>query len=127
MVGVLGFVGVMALVTGLIHLYLWKRLVRDTMRAGWPRRVGGLLMVALALLVPATLASSRVAGVHWLAWPGYLWLALMFYLLVILLVIELPMLAARLWLRRGAGAPPAETAAREPALAGATAAPAEPT
>jgi hypothetical protein len=100
---VLGFVGVLALVTGLIHLYLWKRLVRDTTRPGRWRRAGGLAAVVLAVLVPATLVGTR-AGLDWLAWPGYLWLALMFYLLVLLLVIELPMLAAKLALRRQAGA-----------------------
>ena len=42
-------------------------------------------------------------GWHWLAWPGYLWLALMFYLLVTLVVLELPRVRAlRGWHRGGA-------------------------
>ena len=45
-----------------------------------------------------TLIGSRVFP-HALAtvvsWPGYLWLAVMFYLLVALVVLELPALIAR--------------------------------
>ncbi|MGR6322794.1 metallophosphoesterase [Micromonospora soli] len=104
------FLGSAVLVTALIHLYLWKRLVRDTARPGRRRRIGGFAVLLLALLVPATMAGTR-NGLHWLAWPGYLWLALMFYLLVLLLVLEVPMAVAKLVLRRRErvatpGAPP---------------------
>ncbi|MFC6019055.1 metallophosphoesterase [Plantactinospora solaniradicis] len=99
MFGLLGFAGTLALVTGLIHLYLWKRLVRDTTRPGRWRRAGGVTMLVLALLTPATLIGTR-EGFYWLAWPGYLWLAVMFYLLVLMVVLELPMLAVRLTLGR---------------------------
>ena len=34
MLAVLTFMGFLAVVTGLIHLYLWKRLVRDTTGPG---------------------------------------------------------------------------------------------
>ncbi|MGI5146562.1 metallophosphoesterase [Plantactinospora sp. CA-294935] len=115
MFGVLGFAGTLALVTGLIHLYLWKRLVRDTTRPGRWRRVGGVTVLVLALLTPATLVGTR-QGFYWLAWPGYLWLAVMFYLLVLLAVLEIPMLAARLALRRRSRAvvPAAAPAGVEP-------------
>ncbi|RQX59182.1 hypothetical protein DLJ57_03025, partial [Micromonospora chalcea] len=95
------FLGFVVLVIGLIHFYLWKRLVRDTTRPGRWRRVGGVAIAALAVLVPVTLAGTR-NGWYWLAWPGYLWVALMFYLLVILLVLEVPTAVARLVLRRRA-------------------------
>ncbi|MEV4117356.1 metallophosphoesterase [Micromonospora sp. NPDC049645] len=121
---VLGFVAVLALATGLIHLYLWKRLVRDTTAPGRWRRVGGIAALVLALLVPVTLAGTQ-AGLYWLAWPGYLWLALMFYLLVVLVVLEVPMLVARLVLRRRVIAAEPTTAAPEPVLVGA-AGPTEP-
>ncbi|MCG5453459.1 MULTISPECIES: metallophosphoesterase [Micromonospora] len=124
MIAVLGFVAVLALVTGLIHLYLWKRLVRDTTTPGRWRRVGGIAALVLALLVPVTLAGTQ-AGLYWLAWPGYLWLALMFYLLVVLVVLEVPMLVARLVLRRRVVAAEPTTAAPEPVLVGA-AGPTEP-
>ncbi|RAO44353.1 Transmembrane protein with metallophosphoesteras e domain [Micromonospora noduli] len=124
MMAVLGFVAVLALVTGLIHLYLWKRLVRDTTTPGRWRQLGGIAALVLALLVPVTLAGTQ-AGLYWLAWPGYLWLALMFYLLVVLVVLEVPMLVTRLVLRRRVVAAEPTTAAPEPVLVGA-AGPTEP-
>ncbi|MEV2237822.1 metallophosphoesterase [Micromonospora sp. NPDC049891] len=113
MFAVLGFVTTLAVITGLIHLYLWKRLVKDTTTtAGRWRRAGTITAVVLALLVPATMIGTR-AGMYWLAWPGYLWLALMFYLLVLLVVLEIPLLVTRLVLRRRSG-----LAAPEPVLVG---------
>ncbi|MCI4063347.1 metallophosphoesterase [Micromonospora sp. R77] len=112
------FVGFAVLVTALIHLYLWKRLVRDTTGPGRWRRFGGLVALLLALLVPATMAGTR-NGMYWLAWPGYVWLALMFYLLVLLLVLEVPMAVAKLVLRRRAVAAAPAVTAPEPALVGA--------
>ena len=95
----LAFVAVVFLVIALIHLYLWKRLVRDTLRPGWARRAGGLAVVLLAVLVPATLIGTRTGAAKWLAWPGYLWIALMFYLLVALIVLEVPRLVLGLFTR----------------------------
>ncbi|MFY1688862.1 metallophosphoesterase [Plantactinospora sp. WMMB782] len=116
MLALLGFVGTLTLVVGLIHLYLWKRLVRDTTRPGRWRRAGGVAVLLLAVLTPATLVGTR-QGYYWLAWPGYLWLAVMFYLLVLLAVLEIPMLAARLALRRRRvrAATPAPAGAASPA------------
>ena len=94
-----GFVGLILVIVVLVHLYLWKRLVRDPLRPGTLRRFGGLVVFLLTILIPATLIGTRT-GVTWLAWPGYLWLALMFYLLVVLLVLEIPRLVIGLWLRR---------------------------
>lgn len=92
----LGFIGfALVLVVG-IHLYLWKRLVRDTMRPGAGRKVAGFAMLLVALLIPATLILVRNGYVLWLAWPGYLWLALMFYLLVALVLLEIPRLVVNL-------------------------------
>ncbi|XBP92636.1 metallophosphoesterase [Micromonospora sp. CCTCC AA 2012012] len=119
------FVGFAVLVTALIHLYLWKRLVRDTTGPGRWRRLGGLVALLLALLVPATMAGTR-SGMYWLAWPGYLWLALMFYLLVLLLVLEVPVAVAKLVLRRRAAATAPAVTAPELALVGSGSAPARP-
>lgn len=94
------FVAVILLVIGLIHLYLWKRLVHDTLRPGTARRIGTAIIVALGVLVPVTLIGVRNGYVQWLSWPGYLWVALMFYLLVTLAALEIPrLLATRLWAR----------------------------
>ncbi|MGW5672549.1 metallophosphoesterase, partial [Micromonospora sp. NPDC003776] len=117
------FVGFVLLVTALIHLYLWKRLVRDTTALGRGRRTGGIAVLLLAVLIPATIIVTR-AGVDWIAWPGFIWLALMFYLLVVLLVLEVPMAVARLVLRRRAVVAEPTAAAPEPALVGAPDSPA---
>ncbi|GAA2216859.1 metallophosphoesterase [Micromonospora olivasterospora] len=115
---------VVLLVLGLIHFYLWKRLVRDTTGPGRWRRVGAVAAVVLGLLIPATLASVRSSW-YWLSWPGYVWLALMFYLLVVLVVLEVPMLVTRRVLRRRVAAAEPTAAAPEPVLVGA-AGPADP-
>jgi predicted MPP superfamily phosphohydrolase len=119
---ILGFAGVLALVTGLIHYYLWRRLVRDTLASGRWRRIGAGITIVLAVLIPVTLVGVRSGAVEWLAWPGYLWLALMFYLLVVLIVLEVPRLAIRLWLRRAepASAPAFADAAGGAGVAGAS-------
>ena len=87
------FVGLIFVVVGLIHFYLWKRLVKDPLPSRRARRVGAAVVIALAVLAPATLIGVRSGAVPWLAWPGYLWIALMFYLLVTLAVLEIPRLA----------------------------------
>ncbi|WP_255657821.1 metallophosphoesterase [Actinoplanes sp. L3-i22] len=92
----MAFVAVILVVIGLVHFYLWKRLVRETVRPGWARRLGAVVVGLLGLLVPATLIGVRAGYVEWLAWPGYLWIALMFYLLISLAVLEIPRLALRL-------------------------------
>ncbi|WP_438872652.1 metallophosphoesterase [Paractinoplanes pyxinae] len=90
------FVGLIFVVVGLIHFYLWKRLVKDPLPGKRARRIGAIVVVGLAVLAPATLIGVRSGAVPWLAWPGYLWIALMFYLLVTLAVLEIPRLAVRL-------------------------------
>ncbi|MFE9956371.1 metallophosphoesterase [Micromonospora sp. NPDC005299] len=119
MLAMASFLGFAVLVIALIHLYLWKRLVRDTTRPGRLRKAGGVVALLLALLVPATMAGTR-SGSDWLAWPGYLWLALMFYLLVLLLVLEVPMAVAKLVLRRRERAATGAAIAPSPVPAGGT-------
>jgi predicted MPP superfamily phosphohydrolase len=97
------FVVLLSVIVVLLHLYLWKRLVKDTTRPGRARRVGGVLAVVLTLLVFATLILGRMVGpevAQWFAWPGYIWFGLMVYLFVILALLELPRLALRRWVRR---------------------------
>jgi len=106
------FFGLVIVVLGLIHLYLWKRLVRDPLPPGRTRRAGGVVAIVLGLMVPTTLIGVRTGKVDWIAWPGYLWIALMFYLLVVLAVLEIPRLAINLSLRsRTKPAEPATDAA----------------
>lgn len=78
-----------------VHVYLYRRLVRQTTRPGWARWVlTGVLVLLLALLLVA-LVGSRMSSswiVHVLAWPGFIWVAVMFYLTLICLALEIPRL-----------------------------------
>jgi predicted MPP superfamily phosphohydrolase len=79
-------------VTG-VHYYLWRRLVRDTTRTRRARRLGTGIVIGLVVLVLVTFIGSRVlphSVAEVLAWPGYLWLAVMFYLILALAVLEIP-------------------------------------
>jgi uncharacterized protein len=94
---------IIGVLVALAHWYLWKRLVKDTTRPGMARRVGAVAAVVLALLVFATVALGRSVPPsvgQWFSWPGYIWFALMFYLFLITLLLELPRLALRGWVRR---------------------------
>ncbi|WP_030812064.1 metallophosphoesterase [Streptomyces sp. NRRL S-337] len=76
-----------------VHRYVWCRLVRDTTAPGSrTRRAGTAAAFVLPLLSLGALLSGR-AGVPFvlqqvLAWPGYLWLALLLYLVLALLAGE---------------------------------------
>jgi len=83
------FVFVLVVVVA-IHFYLWHRLVRSTTRPGRLRVGLSLVLGGLFLLVVATFATMRTEAGSWLAWPGYFWIAIMFYLLVFLVVLEVP-------------------------------------
>ena len=98
---VIAILVILAIIAG-IHLYLWKRLVRDTL-TGRARRWAGLGVLALAVLIPLALVGERLVPQGWrplLAWPGYVWIALMFYLLVTLAILEIPRLIVRIAARR---------------------------
>jgi predicted MPP superfamily phosphohydrolase len=115
------FLLVIVTVVGLVHWYLWRRLVRDTTSPGRRRRLGAAVTIVLAILPIATVATRRLPldQQRWLAWPGYLWLSVMFLAFTALLVLEIPRLALRRWTRRpraAAAAPPPAPAA-EPASA----------
>jgi len=118
-------IGVLVLLAAL-HVYLWRRLIRDTMPRGVGRRVATLTLGALVVVMVAALALGGQIDPdigRWLAWPGYLWLALFFYLLLALLVLELPRLALRRWMRAGGTTSAAPSAAPVAAAPGAAAAP----
>ncbi|MFI7129179.1 metallophosphoesterase [Nonomuraea sp. NPDC050153] len=109
----------------LAHLYLWQRMVRSTTGPGRLRKALTWAVVGLTVLVVVTFAATRMDFGHWLAWPGYIWLALMFYLIVFLVVLEAPRAVAALFLRRAARKAVAREAAPVPvpAMAGAPAPP----
>ncbi|MFF4173179.1 metallophosphoesterase [Streptomyces sp. NPDC001744] len=105
---VLLLVVVLALL-GAVHGYVWRRLVRDvTSPGGLPRRLGTAAAVVLPLLSLAALVSSR-AGVPFrlqqvFAWPGFLWLAVLLYLVLALVAGEAVRPVLRAWLARRASA-----------------------
>ncbi len=101
MIAVFFIAVVTAVVSG--HYYLWRRLVRDTATSSRVRRIGWWVFVGLLVLTIATFIGTRLLPrpvATALAWPGFLWLALFFYLLVVLAALELPALAVRGALRR---------------------------
>ena len=114
------FIVILSTVLGLMHVYLWKRLVKDTTRPGRTRWALATVLVALALLLVAALILPRVLGLAesaWLAWPGYVWFGLLVYLFLTLLVLEPVRLALQGWVKRtpteiaSADPPPAATPA----------------
>jgi uncharacterized protein len=97
------FLSVALSVITALHYYLWRRLVRDTTTPGRTRRILTWVLVALVVLLLSTFVGTRllphtVATV--LSWAGYLWLAVMFYLFVLLVVLEIPAFIARRVLRQ---------------------------
>ncbi|MFB4276437.1 metallophosphoesterase [Nonomuraea sp. MTCD27] len=84
----------------LAHWYLWNRLVRRTTGPGWVRKTLTWSLVALLAILVTTFVGTRMGLESWVAWPGYIWLALMFYLVVILAVLEIPRAVALGFLRR---------------------------
>jgi uncharacterized protein len=99
----IAFLGVVLFVVTVVHYYLWRRLVRATTPPGRNRRIGTWVLIGLIVLLLAALVGSRAGlpGVvsEALAWPGYLWLAVMFYLLVGLILLEVPAFVAHRVLR----------------------------
>lgn len=97
------FIVIVCAVLGLAHLYIWKRLIKDTTGPGRTRRVLTAVFLALAALLLTTLFVPRVFDVAespLLAWPGYLWFAVVGYLLLALLVLEPIRLVLLPWVRR---------------------------
>ncbi|MER6391071.1 metallophosphoesterase [Streptomyces sp. NPDC001523] len=86
----------------LVHRWLWVRLVRDTTRSGGvARRTGTVLAFVLPLAAVAALVAGRAGAPFPLqqavAWPGFMWLAVLLYLTLAMLVGEV---VRAVWLRR---------------------------
>lgn len=117
------FILVLGSILALMHLLVWKRMVKDTTSPGRLRRLLTGLVGALLLLLVGTLILPRVVGVEessWFAWPGYLWFGLVVYLFLALLVLEPVRLALRGWARRSpepVGRPAAQAVDRRVFLA----------
>ncbi|MYW02989.1 metallophosphoesterase, partial [Streptomyces sp. SID3343] len=94
-----------------VHLYVWRRLVRDTTGPGTVRRVGAGVVVALGVSMAGALILPKAfgpRGTEWIAWPGFVWMALLLYVVLALGVLEIPrVLALRALRRRAADDEPA--------------------
>ncbi len=80
--------------TALGHLYLWRRLVVDTtLPRTLGRRIGTLAIIgAFLMLMSALVITRRVPPEYgkFFAWPGFVWLAVLFYLAIALGIAEIP-------------------------------------
>ena len=93
----------LSIVLSLLHLYVYKRLVRDILPRGpWRRTLFVVFIVGDVCMAGALLLSTQIdpAISRWFAWPGYLWLGIFIYLGLTTLVLELPRLALIPWVRR---------------------------
>jgi uncharacterized protein len=99
---ILGVVLALALLAA-VHLYVWRRLVRDTTRPGLGRRVGAAVVIALGVSMAGALILPKAfgpRGTEWVAWPGFVWMALLLYVVLALGVLEIPRVLALRALRR---------------------------
>ncbi|GJF31640.1 membrane protein [Kitasatospora sp. NE20-6] len=101
-----------------VHGFVWRRLVRDVTTAGSAaRRAGSIAAVVLPLVSLGALGAGQAGAPFWLqrvlAWPGFLWLALLLYLVLALVVGEAvrPLLLRARTPRRTPADAPAETVA----------------
>ncbi len=97
------FIVVLGSILGLMHVYVWKRLIKDTTTRGRTRWILTAVLVALMTLLFATLILPRVFEMprsSWFAWPGYIWFGLLVYLFLALVVLEPVRLALRGWTKR---------------------------
>ncbi|MEV0134641.1 metallophosphoesterase [Dactylosporangium sp. NPDC050688] len=105
------FAVLVVLGVGVLHWYAWLRLVRDTSTSRRVRRAGVWVAGALGLLAVVTAIGNRALPRRYepvleriVGWPGYVWLAVVAYLVLALVALELPRwLAGRV--RRRAPAP----------------------
>ncbi len=82
-----------------LHFYIWTKLVRDAQLAAPYREIVSYLLIALAVLIPLVMASSRAlprAVVAPLAWVVYVWMGLIFFLFFLSLGADALVLGGRL-------------------------------
>ncbi|MDZ4771953.1 MAG: metallophosphoesterase [Planctomycetota bacterium] len=97
------FFVIAAIVLYAMHRYAWKRLVYDTRLSGRARTWATDATIALAFYIPIAFLLGRKLA-PWIAsavsWPAWLWFGWLFYVTVLLLMLELvryAMMHARRW------------------------------
>lgn len=115
-----------ATIQGLLHYYLWRRLVRDTGLSRGLRRTATALIVVLAIAIPATIWASRLGHLELartLGWIAFPWMAVLGLTAVGLGFVDLGRAVVGIGRRvrhRGADGPPTIDASRRQFLARAT-------
>ncbi|CCG01066.1 metallophosphoesterase [Blastococcus saxobsidens] len=102
-IGLLGFGTVVLLAVGLLHAYLWFRLVRSTTGPGRLRRRLTALTVVLAVLPVAAVLSRGALSIDAaspLSWIGYSWLGIALYAVLALVVLEPVRWAGNRWITK---------------------------
>jgi predicted MPP superfamily phosphohydrolase len=100
-----------------LHVYLWRRLVRDVSApAGWYRRAGTVVLAVLPVVTVVAMMGERL-GVPWVvlqvvAWPGLYWLISLLYVVPLLLLGEALRPLLLRWLRRRPVASPTPATTR---------------
>lgn len=117
---VLAVLIVLGLLTA-VHWYVWRRLIRDTTAPGSRARRAGTVAAFVFPALTVTAVAGPNLGIPFplqplAAWPGFLWGAVLIYLLLGLLVSELlrPVLM-RVALRRSTSSPADQAAPSVPA------------
>ncbi|WP_137148710.1 metallophosphoesterase [Mycolicibacterium sp. CR10] len=97
------FIAILGSILALMHVCIWKRMVKDTTRQGRVRGILTVVLLALLTLLVVAVVLPRVVGFPesgWVAWPGYLWFGVVAYLFLALLVLEPVRLVLRPWVKR---------------------------
>jgi predicted MPP superfamily phosphohydrolase len=91
-------IGILVVVMGSVHGYVWARLVRDPVWGGTWDRALGIAIFGLALSIPVTFVGMRtlprVLNAP-LAWVTYVWMGLLLYLFLFTLTSDLGRVMAR--------------------------------
>jgi uncharacterized protein len=93
----------LSIALSLFHLFVWWRVVKPSMAPGPRRRAVAVLLIAGDAFMVATLLATTRLPREWSAlysWPGYLWFGLFFYLIIAVLVLEIPRFALRWWVKK---------------------------
>jgi uncharacterized protein len=91
------FFSVVLGIVGVIHLYFWLRLVRDTQLPFPYRPWASGALVILAACLPLPFLIGRRLPPEWtklVVWPAYVWMGFMFLLFVLLVATDLVRLVA---------------------------------
>jgi predicted MPP superfamily phosphohydrolase len=85
------FLAVACGILGLLHWYIWLRLVRDTALSGGGRTVATAAIVSLGVALPASFVVGRLmsaATARIVLFPVYVWMGVMFLILCLLLALD---------------------------------------